>query len=70
MSTNPPDRVRRAPPPVTLPSAPADAAAAAHSELSRRAADLARIADEAWEDCTKDVDIEGELAARRNASGQ
>lgn len=44
--------------------------AAAISDLARRAAELAKIAQEAWHDCAADVDIEAELEARRNASGQ
>jgi len=40
------------------------------SAAAQRAAELARIAGEAWDDCTRDVDVEAELLARRNASGQ
>lgn len=40
------------------------------SEVARRAAELARIAQQAWAHCAQDVDIEAELEARRNAGGQ
>lgn len=55
--------------PAAAPADP-DSPTQATSDVSRRAADLARIAQQAWEHCTDDVDIEAELEARRNASGQ
>lgn len=71
MSTTGPDRVRHAPsPPPSAPTAPGDEAAVMVSAAAQRAAELARIAGEAWDDCTRDVDVEAELLARRNASGQ
>jgi hypothetical protein len=55
---------------VDLAAEAADPASAALSEASRRAAELARIAASALQHCTSDVDVEAELEARRNASGQ
>ncbi len=61
-------RERVQPGPATQPTSDESPEVSAMSDLSRRAAALAQIAQEAWHDCAQDV--EAELEARRNASGQ